>query len=196
MGTTLDFQALHDQFRPRVLRYLTRLVGEAEAEDLTQAVMLKVSRGLDAFRGESSVSTWIYRIATNAARDRMRAASATALPQVDIESEEGQVPAELESPSVESSAIREEMSECIREYIARLPEAYRIPLVLSDIEGFTNEEIAAILHVTLGVVKIRLHRARTRLRAALQSGCDFYRRDDDELACDRKPVAVSVQRRR
>ncbi|MBI4203532.1 MAG: hypothetical protein HY527_00780, partial [Betaproteobacteria bacterium] len=68
-SATLGFQAIHDRFRSRVFGYLTRLVGEAEAEDLTQAVMLKVSEGLPYFRGDSSLSTWIFRIATNAAMD-------------------------------------------------------------------------------------------------------------------------------
>src|SRR5512134_2307957 len=67
-----DFKSLHDQFRPRVLRYATRLVGEVDAEDVTQSVMLKLSEGLSGFRGDSSISTWIYRIATNVALDKLR----------------------------------------------------------------------------------------------------------------------------
>ena len=180
-----------------MFRYLTRLVGEAEAEDVTQGVMLKVSRGLATFRGDSSVSTWIYTIATHAALDRMRLASTTPRADVELEAEEGEVPVEMQAPSIESTAIREEMNACVRDFISRLPERYRIPLVLSDIEGFTNEEIATILHVTLGTAKIRLHRARERLRQSLRSGCDFYRRDDDaELACDRKAVAAHTRRSR
>ena len=66
-GTRLEFQSVHNRFRPRVLRYLKRLVGEGEAEDLTQSVMLKISEGLSGFRGDSRLSTWIYRVATNAA---------------------------------------------------------------------------------------------------------------------------------
>jgi RNA polymerase sigma-70 factor (ECF subfamily) len=69
---SLDFNTLHDQFRPRVLRYVTQLVGETEAEDVAQSVMLKVNEGLSGFRGDSSVSTWIYRIATNVALDKLR----------------------------------------------------------------------------------------------------------------------------
>lgn len=58
-ASTVDFKAVHDHFRPRVLRFLTRLVGQSEAEDLAQSVMLKVNQGLPQFRGDSSVSTWI-----------------------------------------------------------------------------------------------------------------------------------------
>ena len=102
-----EFQSIHDRFRPRVLRYLARLVGEAEAEDLTQSVMLSVSEGLPAFRGESSVSTWIYRIATNAALDRLRRKTAEA-PMVDpeAESDEAEVSPAARAPSAEAAAIR------------------------------------------------------------------------------------------
>ncbi len=71
-SAALDFQSVHDPFRPRVLCYVARLVGDGEAEDLTQSVMLKVSEGLHDFRGDSSLLTWIYRIATNAALDKLR----------------------------------------------------------------------------------------------------------------------------
>jgi RNA polymerase sigma factor (sigma-70 family) len=87
-----DFQSLHDQFRPRVLRYLTRLVGEGDAEDLTQAVMLKVSRALPEFRGDSSVSTWIYRIATNTALDKARRKTIEPLSETELELEGDDVP--------------------------------------------------------------------------------------------------------
>ena len=69
-GLTLD--GIYKDHRRRVLIYLTRLVGEAEAEDLTQEVFVKVGKGLKDFRGESHLLTWIYRIATNTALDRLR----------------------------------------------------------------------------------------------------------------------------
>ncbi len=71
----LEFQKIHETFRPKIFRYLTHLVGEPEAEDLTQEVFVKVSRALETFRGESQLSTWLYRIATHAAIDKMRSLS-------------------------------------------------------------------------------------------------------------------------
>lgn len=70
-----DFQAIHDEYRPKIVRYLSRLVGESEAEDLGQEVFIKVGKALQGFQGKSSLSTWIYRIATNAALDRLRSRS-------------------------------------------------------------------------------------------------------------------------
>lgn len=186
----MDFKALHDRFRPRVRRYLARLVGEREAEDLTQAVMLKVHQGLARFRGDASVATWIYRIATNAALDALRRKTSPPLAEIELESDEADLPAGAQTASAETTAVREEMNACIDEFIERLPENYRTVMALSELEGFKNEEIAVILGISLDAVKIRLHRARERLRRDFEAGCSFYRGEDNELACDRKPAAV------
>jgi RNA polymerase sigma-70 factor (ECF subfamily) len=185
----VDFKSLHAEFRPRVLRYVTRLVGDADAEDVTQSVMLKVSEGLSAFRGDAEVSTWIYRIATNAATDRLRRKPAPTVSDAELESEDNDAPPAARTASVETAAIRQEMSACIAEFVTRLPGNYRAVMVLSELEGFKNEEIAGILGLSLDTVKIRLHRARERLRKELEAGCNFYRDECDELACDRKPLA-------
>ncbi len=176
------------------MRYLARLVGEGEAEDLAQSIMLKISESLHDFRGESSLSTWIYRIATNAALDSLRGKARETITEAELESEDD-VPPAAQTPSVETSAIREEMNACIREFIERLPENYKTAMVLSEIEGFKNAEIAAILGISLDTVKIRLHRAREKLRKELDAGCSFYRDECDELACERKPSPIVFRRR-
>jgi RNA polymerase sigma-70 factor, ECF subfamily len=182
-----SFQAIHDHYRPRVLAYLARVVGRSEAEDLAQSVMLKISEGLRDFRGDSSVSTWIYRIATNAALDRLRRKSVPGEDDPDLE----EALSEAHIASAEATVVREEMRACIQEFIERLPPEHRTVVVLGEIEGFRNAEIAAILGITLATAKIRLHRARARLRAELQAGCAFYRDNGGELACDRKPSVPS-----
>jgi len=187
--TPAEFQRIHDSFRPRVLRYLTRLVGERDAEDLAQTVMLRVSGGLSQFRHDSSLSTWIYRIATNAAMDKLRSPVREQVLEDDPDPDEGDVPLDARTLSVEAIAIRTEMSACIGEFIDHLPERYRAVMVLSEMEGFKNAEIAAILGVSLDTVKIRLHRAREKLRDDLQKGCSFDRDESTGLACDRKSSA-------
>ena len=188
-AASVDFKSLHDEFRPRVLRYVARLVGEAEAEDVAQSVMLKVSEGLAGFRGDSSLSTWIYRIATNAAMDRLRLKPMPVVSETELESSDGDVPPAAQAASVESAAIRGEMSACIAAFVARLPENYRAVMTLSELEGFKNDEIAGILGLSLPTVKIRLHRARAKLRQELEAGCNFDRDEGNELTCDRKPVS-------
>jgi RNA polymerase sigma-70 factor (ECF subfamily) len=187
--TQREFRSIDDDFRPKILRYLTRLVGEREAEDLTQVVMLKISSRLPDFRGDSSLATWIYRIATNTAIDRLRRPQVGAAGGEALEDEN--LPLEVAAMSAESAAIRGEMNACIHEFIERLPESYRTAMVLSELEGFKNAEIAAILGISLDTVKIRLHRAREKLRRDLQSGCSFHRDTRNELGCDRMPAVVA-----
>jgi RNA polymerase sigma-70 factor (ECF subfamily) len=204
-AANIDFKSVHDVFRPKVLHYLARLVGASDAEDLTQSVMLKVSDGLPGFRGESSLATWIYRVATNAALDRLRGSKArqtdalVAIEELaaDDEREPERVgaAAQAQAPSAEADAMRTEMSACIRDFVDRLPESYRTVIVLSEIEGLKLSEIAAVLGVSLETVKIRLHRGRARLRANLQAGCDFYRDGGNELACDPKPAVIKLPER-
>jgi RNA polymerase sigma-70 factor (ECF subfamily) len=192
---TLDFQSVHDRFRPRVLRYVARLAGGGDADDLAQQVMLRISEGLPRFRGESSLSTWIYRIATNVALDHLRRKAVPApIDLADLEAQ-GKDPPEARTESVEATAIRDEMSACIREFVERLPQDYRTVMVLAELEGFRNAEIAAVLGVSLDTVKIRLHRAREKLRRDLEAGCSFSRDESAGLACERSPTAVVKFRR-
>ncbi len=191
MGTTeLQFTDVYDKFHDKVNRYLERMVGKNDAEDLTQEVFLKIDKGLPDFRGKSSLSTWVYRIATNAAVDRMksrshREATATvALEEVNREPEDRG--AEAASLSAEREAIRKEMNECIREFVAKLPADYRVVIVLSEMKELKNQQIADILGISLDAVKIRLHRARTRLKAEFEAGCNFYHDESGTLSCDRK----------
>ena len=191
MGPTFD--EIYETYRPRTVRYLARLVGEAEAEDLAQEVFVKVSRGLGGFREESQLVTWIYRIATNTALDRLRGPSSKEIANEpgSMESIEGAGNGDpwmaRKRPSVEQQAIREEMTSCIHDVIHRLPEHYRTAIVLSDLEGFKDVEIADILGTSLPAAKITLHRARKALRQELSKCCVFYRNEENELACDRKP---------
>jgi RNA polymerase sigma-70 factor, ECF subfamily len=181
----IGFQAVHDLYRPRVLRYLTRLVGSSEAEDLTQTVMLKISRALPEFRGDSALATWIYRIASNTAMDSFRGKNTQS--ETDPNAvEEAEVSLALQVASPEETVIRQEMSACVREFIDQLPDNYRTVLILSDVEGFSNAEIAAILEASLGTVKIRLHRAREKLRDGLRAGCTFGHDRAGEFSCDPK----------
>lgn len=188
-----DFRELYETLRPKVLRYLARMAGEAEAEDLAQEVFEKVSRSLGDFRGEAELSTWVYRIATNTALDRLRRRAKPAAP-VDPSVADAIVAVEADrnvwtdekQQTLEGRVIRDEMNACIREVISGLPENYRTVIILGDLEGFSDREIAQILRLSPRNAKIRLHRARVQLRKALEKVCVFYRSDDNELACDRK----------
>ena len=190
--TTEGFEAIHASYRPRIVRYLTRLAGPNSAEDLAQEVFVRVASGLPEFKEAAKLSTWIYRIATNVAMDRLRSRSYKQT-QSDktICHETGSIEdadawPDEKSPSVERQLIRDQMSSCVHDYINALPENYRAVVILSDIEGLTNQEIAEVLEVTLDTVKIRLHRGRVKLKEKLEAGCHFDRDEEDTLVCDPK----------
>lgn len=193
MGTTgPDFDTVYAEFHDKVNHYLERLVGKDYGEDLAQEVFLKISKALADFKAQSSVSTWVYRIATNAALDRIKSRShredgkTARLDATDGGAEAGTAGVAGESLSAEREAIRNEMNACIREYVEKLPTDYRTVIVLSEIKELKNQQIADILGISLDAVKIRLHRARARLKAEFEAGCHFYRDEDGNLACDRK----------
>ncbi|MEJ2183819.1 MAG: sigma-70 family RNA polymerase sigma factor [Nitrospirota bacterium] len=190
--TELNFQDIYSTFHPKMLHYLTRLVGEREAEDLTQEVFMKVNQALEGFRGESSFSTWIYRIATNAALDRQRSPSFQRTVRDRSTEERAAETADMDvwtgqkMISFDRQLIRTEMNECIRDFIFRLPADYRTVVILKEIEGFKNREVAEILGVSLDTVKIRLHRARARLKREFEAHCSFYRDERNVFSCDLK----------
>lgn len=194
-----EFQEVYSAFHGKVRRYLTRLVGEHEAEDLTQEVFIKVSHGLIHFRGTAALSTWIYRIATNTALDKLRSPSFQRLAQemLLIESDEREEDKYIQFrgsvPSVDQQLIRKEMNACIRTVIKKLPEDYRTVIVLSELEELKNHEIAEILQVSLDTVKIRLHRARTKLKQELENLCCFYRDARNVLSCDLKSAIRQLE---
>ena len=190
-----DFAAVYDDYYPKIVRYLRRLIGELEAEDAAQEVFVKINRSLESFRGESSLSTWIYRIATNAAMDYLRKPSSKRSPQPteekDLSYDEDAGPIDNTS-LLDTLLIRKDMNDCIREIVDSLPGGYSTVLVLSEFEGLTNSEIAEVIGISLDTVKIRLHRARTKLRKALEAKCNFYRDERNELSCDRKTTHSKI----
>jgi RNA polymerase sigma-70 factor (ECF subfamily) len=190
-----DFAELHRVFRPKIFRYLCGLVGEAEAEDLAQEVFLKVSRGLQKFRGQSQLSTWIYRIATNAAIDRLKKPSVKPLPlegagaghsagRTNIEAGASEACADEKSPAPETSVIEDEMLHCLLSFINKLPAGQRPVVTLNFFEGLNNAEIAEILRIDAQTVKMRLQRARARLVAELETHCGWFRDARKHLTWD------------
>jgi RNA polymerase sigma-70 factor (ECF subfamily) len=195
MAPDYDFKKIYDKYHPVILRYLTRIAGPDEAEDIAQDVFEKANKSLGRFHGKSKLSTWIYRIATNTAVDRSRSAIYKhAKEHIAIEDnacrELQDVTEDRAANSTDQLVIQKEMRECINEYIDKLPAAYKTVIVLSELEGLSNKEIAEILNISLDNAKIWLHRARTKLREVLNSACEFYYTEQNTLACDRKQVQI------
>ena len=183
------FRALYDANHDRVHRLLGRIVGPEEAEDLTQIVFAKATRALPQFRGDAQVSTWLYRIAANVASDWLRSRAAQEakltvhLPDVlDSVTSQGSANATVRDiqSSPEHKLVRKQMRDCIRGEIGQLPKGNREALVLGELGGFTDEEVAQTLGISRANAKVRLHRARAQLKKAIGARCDFYR---TELSC-------------
>ena len=190
-----EFNNIHSEYYQKIVKYLMRLLGQYEAEYVAQEVFEKVSRRLKSFKGESKLSTWLYRIATNTAIDRMRSpsfkhSSEHTSFEESIEVEDRNVWPGHKKALTDQALIRKEMSECVREFIDKLSTDYKTVILLSELEGFKNREIADILQVSLDTVKIRLHRARAMLKKELNDGCTFYHSEQNILACDRKPISI------
>lgn len=195
MSPDYEFTEIYDEYYPKILRYVAGLAGSNDAEDIAQDVFDKVNSGLEGFRGKSRLSNWIYRIATNTVIDRSRSAAyrhaTESIPMNGNDNPGAQFLMEdQKAPPTDRIVIQKEMRDCINEYIEKLPPDYKIVITLSELEGLSNKEIAEILDISLGNVKIRLHRARTLLKTVLNEACEFYYTEQNTLACDRKQIKI------
>lgn len=175
-----------EQYRARVTRYIHYLVRDAgEAEDLAQETLLRAYRQRNTLRDVAALESWLYQIATHISIDRMRARSRTVDRQVDTPIEELQI-ADQDRPSPLAILQQTEMSECVQRYVADLSDPYKAVLLLHDVDGLTADEIAHLLKLPLTTVKMRLHRARRRLQAALKNACAFGRDARGVFICEPK----------
>lgn len=178
--------------REAIYRYILGIVrNAAEAEDLTQETLLRAHDKLATLDDPAKLVPWLYRIATNVTYDRFRQASYRHRPQPLVEDTgetgPGAAEAAIETgPRLDKVMEQREMSACVQEYVAALPETYRAVILLHDLQGLTNPEIAQMLELSLATVKIRLHRARSKLRAALGAGCSFESDERGVKVCEPK----------
>jgi RNA polymerase sigma-70 factor (ECF subfamily) len=180
----VSFEKLAQELSRPLWRYLKRYTGDpAVADDLLQETLLRIARGLPAFAGRSNVRTWAFSIATHAAADYFRKPDRRLH---IVEMSEANDPADADR-MIDERVVTDEMNACVRQVIDSLPDDYRAPLVLHDLEGLTVEQTAEICGCSLATAKIRIHRARHRLRNALQQQCEFYRDTENIFRCDRKP---------
>jgi RNA polymerase sigma-70 factor (ECF subfamily) len=167
---------LSSTYGPRIHQLAFRYMKNWEdAEEVAQDVLMKVFRKIDAFRGDAALSSWIYRITFNTAMSRLRTGKASrAVEQQqwqeatsdDLAGMPIQDPADWSSLA-DDHVMRREMRERLIKALTTLPEVYRTPVVLRDIQGMSTEEASAVLRVKPQTLKSRLHRGRLILRQAL-----------------------------
>jgi RNA polymerase sigma-70 factor (ECF subfamily) len=159
----------------KMLAVARKLVGnEEDARDCVQEAFLKAFQNINGFEGRSSLGTWLVRIVMNCALMRLRSRGYVTmehiealLPEFDSTGHRLGRQYQFQS-SVEELASREEVRKLVRSSIDRLPAAYRLALVLRDIEGYDTAEAAQMLEIKEVTLKVRLHRARTALRKILE----------------------------
>jgi RNA polymerase sigma-70 factor (ECF subfamily) len=177
--------SIFEEYHAAIFRYILRLVHhEKEAEDLTQETFLRAHQHLETLKDANAAKAWLYRIATNVCYDRFRQAEYKS-EELELDPETS-VSEDADSPGLELVIDQVEMSECIHRYIARLSDDYQLVILLHDLHGMTHAEIARRLGCSLEAVKIRLVRARQKLKTSLAAGCKFSTDERGVLTCDPK----------
>ncbi len=168
-------EMLVDAYGDRVYRLTYRITGSNEdAEEATQDALWTAARKIGSFKGESQFGSWLYRIAANAAYQKLRSRRAKAreialddvLPALDTDGLHFE-PIDDWAPRVDDNAVNGELRDALETAIAELPPDYRTALVMHDVEGMPNPDIAETLGISLPAVKSRVHRSRLFVRKKL-----------------------------
>ncbi|UCE84134.1 MAG: sigma-70 family RNA polymerase sigma factor [Deltaproteobacteria bacterium] len=175
-GDKEAFARLMRRHERQIYNFTYRMLGsEEEAEDLTQDIFVAAYRGIKGFRGEAKFSTWLYRIALNQARNRIKYLSrrnffakqkSRAGPAWKISSENLEALPDS-APTPEQWTMTRDLAAQVQQCLNQLPHAARQILILRDVQGFSYEELSQMLSLNLGTVKSRLHRARIALQECL-----------------------------
>lgn len=172
-GGPLTPETVFREYAPRIYNIARRMLGnDADAEDVTQDVLVQVIRKLDTFRGDAQITTWLHRVTVNAAlayrqkrANRQKRETADADTDDLLDASDGPVNRWAVGP--DEPVLAAEQAAVIEGAIDRLPGPFRDVFVLADVEGMPNQEIAELLGLSVPAVKSRLHRARLRMRDAL-----------------------------
>lgn len=185
------FEELIRQYEKKVYTLCFRMCDNSEdAEEAAQDAFLALWRGIDRFRQESSLSTWIYRLASNACIDLMRRKKKGA-GSVSLDDEELFVDAVDPAPQPHEEAERRETQRLLQEGLLSLPAEYRSILLLREIEGLSYSEISAALDLELGTVKSRISRGRTLLRNFLSVNGNFFENTASKVTeCNREGMSA------
>ena len=187
MNQPIDYIELYKNYSPKILRYLKSTFSIEDSEDLLHEIFIKIYNSLNSFRNESSVNTWIYRIATNAIIDKLKSNGykfSKATSELNIKG--NHYDNRHFATTFDKQIEKNEMYDCIRQFIGELTEKNRTVFVLNQYEGLTNSEIAEILQISIDSVKIRIHRAKEVLKASLKKNCNIYFDDFSEISCEPK----------
>jgi len=185
----MDFLELYDQYYIRVRKFILSSVrDEWVADDLTQEAFIRIQKNLNNLRDCSKVSSWIFRIAYNLCQDHFQTRKEPSSDRCEFWEE---VKAYSE-PLAQKGLEQGEMGDCVRNVVKLLPESLRTVIILYDMMDCRQQEIAEILGTSVENVKVRLHRARKKLKALLEERCTFEVDERSVLTCD--PLEAEVKK--
>ena len=175
-GDSAAFETLMSAHESRMYAVALRMCGSREdAQDCLQEAMIRVYRALSGFKGQSSFSTWVYRITMNSCLDELRRRKNRTAASLDALLDNGFAPSD-ETDTPEHHSLQNEQRRCVERAIAELPEDMRSAIVLRDIQGCSDEEIAHVLDANVGTIKSRISRGRERLRSVLMRQPELFGR--------------------
>ena len=173
-GDPSAFNQLMAMHEKRMYAVALRMFANREdAQDCLQEAMLRIYRAIGGFKGQSSFSTWVYRITMNTCLDELRRRKTRAATSLDTLLDSGWSPAD-EGDVPERHAVASEQRRVLDAAIAELPEDMRSAVVLRDVQGFSYDEISAMLEVNVGTIKSRISRGREKLRQILQENSELF----------------------
>jgi RNA polymerase sigma-70 factor (ECF subfamily) len=160
------------RFAPLVFAHARRIVGDAdEAEEVLQMTFIKACEKIDSFAGRSALSTWLYRIATNEALMKLRGQSRDSVPFAEVADtiQAADMPRNVRewARMPATAALDAELRAQLEAALLELPESLRVVFALRELQGLSTEETASALGIGQSAIKVRLHRARLRLRELL-----------------------------
>jgi RNA polymerase sigma-70 factor (ECF subfamily) len=176
---------IYDQYYRSIRRFILNTVrNEWVADDLMQETFIRINNNLENVRDASRLKSWIFRIAYNICQDYFRARGKSS--SLEDEREIQEAPEEtlsLTVPATQKALEQFQMRQCVFGLVNHLPESLRSVIILSDVDEFSQQEIADIIGITVANVKIRLHRARKKLKALLEEHCVFEVDERNVLTC-------------
>lgn len=170
---TRAFREFVESHGDQVYNLIYRMLGDREeAEDVSQEVFVTVFKAIGSFREESKLSTWLYRISANHAKNRLKYLNRRAIDRRQSLQDTSELDLHRSRPGAgirpDGMAMGRELESMVREALTSLDEGHRLVIVLRDIEQLSYEEIVTITGLAMGTVKSRLHRARAALKSALE----------------------------
>ena len=176
----MNLLEIQDQYYHRVRKFILALVrDESVADDLIQETFIKIQENLNTVRDPEKISSWIFRIAYHLCQDHFRSLKKSSTRE---EIHDGLV--NLEATPIQKKLEQEEMSRCVQDQLNLLPESMRSVLIFADVMDFTHQEIADILGLTVENVKVRVHRARKKMKDILKEKCTFEVDERNVLICE------------